>query len=67
MTWDKHISIRLFDFACEEEGAITVDWVVLTAAVIGLVIAVTVSLGNGAVDHAERIDDKFVETGVPGY
>ena len=29
------------DFSADESGAVTVDWVVLTAAAVGLVIAVT--------------------------
>lgn len=34
-------------FARDEDGAITVDWVVLTAAVCGLAVAAIVSI-NGA-------------------
>ena len=43
---------RLTIFLKDECGAITVDWVVLTAAVVGLGIAVVVSVGEGATDYA---------------
>lgn len=36
-------------FECED-GAVTVDWVVLTAAIVGLGIAVTSSIAGGATD-----------------
>ena len=31
-------------FACSEDGAVTVDWVVLTAAVCGLAVAAITSI-----------------------
>ncbi len=33
----------------EENGAVTVDWVVLTAAVVGLAVAIVLALKNGSV------------------
>lgn len=33
-------------FAKNESGAVTVDWVVLTAAIVGLGIVVTTSVGG---------------------
>ena len=38
------------NFIREESGAVTVDWVVLTAAIIGLGIVVITSIGKGALD-----------------
>ena len=37
-------------FAKDEDGAVTVDWVVLTAAVVGLAIAAYTSIQTGATD-----------------
>jgi Flp pilus assembly pilin Flp len=37
-------------FLNEEEGAVTVDWVVLTAAVVGLAIAAYGAIETGATD-----------------
>lgn len=35
-----------------EDGAVTVDWVVLCAAIVGLSIAVITIIGNGALDKS---------------
>jgi Flp pilus assembly pilin Flp len=35
-------------FRSDEDGAVTVDWVVLTAAIVGLGIAVLASVRSGA-------------------
>lgn len=42
-------------FAADEDGAVTVDWVVLTAAIVGLGIAVLGSVRSGARDLAGDI------------
>jgi len=42
-------------FLSEESGAVTVDWVVLTAAIVGLGIAVMTSVGNGTTSLANKI------------
>ncbi len=41
------------NFANDESGAVTVDWVVLTAAIIGLGVAVMTSVGTGAKSLAD--------------
>ena len=38
------------NFTNDESGAVTVDWVVLTAAVVGLAIAAYGSISSGAAD-----------------
>ena len=43
--------IKFFkNFRNNEDGAVTVDWVVLTAAVVGLAIAAYTSIQTGATD-----------------
>ena len=42
-------------FCKGEDGAITVDWVVLTAAVIGLGVAAMATVGGGVMDAADEI------------
>jgi hypothetical protein len=42
-------------FAANESGAVTVDWVVLTAAIVGLGIAVVASVRNGTTSLATGI------------
>jgi len=39
-------------FISDEDGAVTVDWVVLTAALVGLGIAVITTVSGGAIDNA---------------
>lgn len=49
--------INLFKkFRSDESGAVTVDWVVLTAAIVGLGIAVVAAVGPGLETLAENID-----------
>ncbi|MDJ1015279.1 MAG: hypothetical protein QNJ35_02120 [Paracoccaceae bacterium] len=48
--------MKLFNaFLNDESGAVTVDWVVLTAAIVGLGIAVMTSVGAGTADFADTI------------
>ena len=51
-------------FRADEDGAVTVDWVVLTAAVVGLGIAVLTAVSNGAETMAGNIETEL-GTAVP--
>lgn len=42
-------------FRTSEDGAVTVDWVVLTAVVVGLVAAGTLAVTGGTGDLAEQV------------
>ena len=42
-------------FANDEAGAVTVDWVVLTAAIVGLGIIVMTSVGGGVTKLSDNI------------
>lgn len=44
------------NFRNDEDGAVTVDWVVLTAAVVGLAIAAYTSIESGATGLTEATD-----------
>ncbi|MDD9922834.1 MAG: hypothetical protein OXQ92_11235 [Boseongicola sp.] len=46
---------RMNAFLNDESGAVTVDWVVLTAAIVGLGIAVLTSVGEGTTSLADRV------------
>jgi len=46
------------NFLKDEDGAVTVDWVVLTAAVVGLGIAGVTAVNTGIGDLAESIGDE---------
>ena len=43
------------NFRNDEDGAVTVDWVVLTAAVVGLGIAGVTAVNTGITDLANEI------------
>lgn len=38
-----------------EDGAVTVDWIVLTAAIVGLVVLITVAMQSGAVNLSDEV------------
>ena len=44
-------------FINDEDGAVTVDWVVLTAAIVALGLAVGTSVSDGATELASSIGD----------
>jgi len=46
-------------FSRDEDGAVTVDWVVLTAAIVGLGIAVLTSVSGGTTSLAEKISGEL--------
>ena len=51
---------KLFNaFARDEDGAVTVDWVVLTAAVVGLGMAVGASIRGGVQDLTEDASNEM--------
>lgn len=56
----------LTKFRQDEDGAVTVDWVVLTAAIVGLGVAVILSVSGGAMDHATglaaHLDSQSIKT-----
>ena len=55
------------NFARDEDGAVTVDWVVLTAAIVGLGIAVMNQVGTATNDLATKIETELDGTGVKTY
>jgi Flp pilus assembly pilin Flp len=46
-------------FRNDEDGAVTVDWVVLTAAIVGLGIAVYGVISGGIEDLSNDINDEL--------
>ncbi len=51
-------------FGRDEDGAVTVDWVVLTAAIVGLGIAVLTTVGGATDDYADKIGTYLTSQGV---
>ena len=52
------------NFAADESGAVTVDWVVLTAAIVGLGIAVITSVRTGVSSVAGEIEGSLTSATV---
>ena len=52
------------NFVADESGAVTVDWVVLTAAIVGLGIAVMSSVSTGLQDLSGDIEDQLTTQGL---
>jgi Flp pilus assembly pilin Flp len=51
----------------DEDGAVTVDWVVLTAAIVGLGIAVLTSVSGGTTSLANKISSNLASQTVATY
>ena len=54
-------------FKNDESGAVTVDWVVLTAAIVGLGIAVLTSVGNGTTALSSKISSNLAAHSLTTY
>lgn len=47
---------RFFAFLVrDEDGAVTVDWVVLTAGIVGLGVVVITSVATGTTEHSSAV------------
>lgn len=44
-------------FLRNESGAVTVDWVVLTAAIVALAVALVIALTNGSVGVSAGVEE----------
>ena len=58
---------KLFGFLKVEDGAITVDWVVVTAGIAALGLAVAVSVGTETKNVADEISDYIGSTDLMTY
>ncbi|MEL6914139.1 MAG: hypothetical protein AAFP13_06525 [Pseudomonadota bacterium] len=54
-------------FRRDEDGAVTVDWVVLTAAIVGLGIAVLTTVSGGVGEISGDIDDSLSSMSIRQY
>ena len=54
-------------FRAREEGAVTVDWVVLTAAIVGLAIALIAVIAAGATDKSTSVGAQLSSLEISSY
>ena len=57
----------LSKFRRDEDGAVTVDWVVLTAAIVGLGIAVMSSVGGGTTALGDKLSTQLSSQTIVSY
>jgi len=57
----------LTQFASDESGAVTVDWVVLTGAIVGLAVALIGTISEGALDHSRGLGEHLSVKSVATY
>ncbi|WP_114286268.1 hypothetical protein [Candidatus Halocynthiibacter alkanivorans] len=55
---------NMFRFLRDESAAVTVDWVVLTAAIVGLGVAVIGTIKTGSETTATNVRNAIVEIAV---
>ncbi|SLN49566.1 Flp family type IVb pilin [Pseudooctadecabacter jejudonensis] len=55
------------NFRNDEDGAVTVDWVVLTAAIVGLGIAVLSSVSGGTTALGDKISSQLSQQTIATY
>ncbi len=55
------------NFRRDEDGAVTVDWVVLTAAIVGLGIAVLTSVSGGTTTLSDAISSELGSMSIATY
>lgn len=55
---------RVFKFVADENGAVTVDWVVLTAAIVGLGVLVITSIARGTTDMSTGLNAHLMKQDV---
>lgn len=48
-------------FGSTEDGAVTVDWVVITAAIAGMAIGLILIITDGATTYAKFINEDIVD------
>ncbi|KMW59524.1 hypothetical protein AIOL_004506 [Candidatus Rhodobacter oscarellae] len=54
-------------FKNDEGGAITVDWVVLTAAILGVLLGALTTFNQGVTTHAELASTTIEGNDIPTY
>ena len=60
--------LNLFkSFKSDESGAVTVDWVVLTAAIVGLGMVVMTTVGGGITSLSGEIVTDLTNQSINGY
>ena len=60
------MNLRISRFRTSEDGAVTVDWVVLTAAIVGLGVAVVLVITGATTPKANNLGQYLKDQTVGG-
>ncbi|MEE9454847.1 MAG: pilus assembly protein [Paracoccaceae bacterium] len=60
-----NITNSLMGFSASESGAVTVDWVVLTASIVVIAVAVVTIIMSGVNQGAENIEETILRYDEP--
>lgn len=52
---------RIKEFVCNEDGAVTVDWIVLTAAIVSMGLIIIASVEGGVSTAADSVSKDIVD------
>ena len=58
---------RIETFRRDEDGAVTVDWVVITAAIVGLGVALLAIIAAAGTDEADSVGARLEQMEVSTY
>ena len=58
---------RIRRFRRNEDGAVTVDWVVLTAAIVGLGVALLALIAEAGTDKSESLGAHLETSGIMSF
>lgn len=58
------MTYRIANFIEDESGAVTTDWVVITAALVGLALAAVAEVRSASLFLADRISEEVIEEGM---
>ncbi|MDH3581962.1 MAG: hypothetical protein OEM91_15235 [Hyphomicrobiales bacterium] len=54
-----YISRTTSRFLHDEDGVVTIDWVLVVAGVVSMSMAVMISIGDGAQEFSEKMDTEL--------
>ncbi len=58
---------KISHYMRDEDGAVTVDWVVLTAALVGLGVAMITVIGDGAMSTSSSVGNRLSSLSIVTY
>ncbi len=54
-------------FIKDETGAVSTDWVILTAFCMGVCVAASLTMGDSIADYSEEVGSAMTNRGIPTF